>query len=79
MNELQALESFTTTRKQFQCLRTKIYFISKTLERASLVIKQRILMTNWQKLLMLEKLCVNPSNCIRWYIRSEDSYDAERR
>lgn len=69
MNKLQVLERFTAARQRLQCLRTWIYFISKTLERASFVIKQQILMTNWQKLLILEKLCVNPSNCTCWYIR----------
>ncbi len=79
MNELQVLERFTVMRKQFQCLRTWICFISKTLERTSYVIEQRILMTNWQKLPMLENRYVNPSNYIRLCIRREDSYDAERR
>ncbi len=79
MNEIQVLKRFTAARESLQCLRTKIYFNSKALERSSYFIEQRILMIYCRKLMMLVKPHVKLSNNMLWYTRREDSYDAERR
>ncbi len=79
MNEMQVRKRVTGARGRFRYLRMKINFISKELVCGFCVIKLRLLTIARQMLTILEKPFVNFGNYMRWWIRREDSYDAERR